>query len=487
MNFEKNFISNLTSVILLFGLTFHIVTHLSQINVVDQNAYPLFWLSMLWTTSYTTLPLVFIATVVFIARIGCGGGGLYLGLPPIICVSLIYNEINPLNLTYEGWLLRSSFETWNAFLTNQLNNLHPPLFYVLLGFIWATCLVHMCYEHTRRNFVGVYIGPTSVLFLLLGSWWAFQEGTWGGWWVWDASEVLAALISYSLLTAFHLEYFFKTSQHLALTRARIVECSCLTILFFTLQFSFSLSLHSFGIQFLHFFAQNVLFTLLVVNLLCLNWLMIHHQKYFTRVFVIAKARIICTTRSSMIDLLKISFWLWLGYELLSPFASPVSYLLPEPFGGFKLTYTSTECVNLGLFLIIIWSLTFHNYPYLPLVGPLLLQWTNLSPLLPLLIFGNGKKFKFINLLHSFVVFFLILASSSIAALASLFESEGVWWLLPLVHKCLEGAYGLGVASETISHFCIQIPLVVNVINWDCTRLFLIAVVVGGLFFRNPHK
>ena len=39
--------------------------------------------------------------------------------------------------------------------------------------------------------------------LYFGGWWALQEGSWGGWWNWDASEVLGLITLLYLILAVH--------------------------------------------------------------------------------------------------------------------------------------------------------------------------------------------------------------------------------------------------------------------------------------------
>jgi len=93
----------------------------------------------------------------------------------------------------------------NLLLTNSLNKYHPGLFFLsVLGLFTAINSQFFNFYQTRTfcfNYAALLL-PTSVTYftllniiaLVLGSWWAFQEGTWGGWWNWDASEVLGLLV-----------------------------------------------------------------------------------------------------------------------------------------------------------------------------------------------------------------------------------------------------------------------------------------------------
>jgi cytochrome c biogenesis factor len=50
-----------------------------------------------------------------------------------------------------------------------------------------------------------------IITLFMGSWWALQEGSWGGWWNWDPSEVFGLLF---LLAYLYLIHNFNKSIHI---------------------------------------------------------------------------------------------------------------------------------------------------------------------------------------------------------------------------------------------------------------------------------
>jgi cytochrome c biogenesis factor len=105
-----------------------------------------------------------------------------------------------------------------------------------------------------------YSFKKSILYILvalyLGSWWALQEGSWGGWWNWDASEFLGLLVLYLILTIFHATVnlrstvIFNNSMHLSL--------SYLFIFFLLLQLNFNIISHNFGFRTLKFLNTEVL-------------------------------------------------------------------------------------------------------------------------------------------------------------------------------------------------------------------------------------
>ena len=92
--------------------------------------------------------------------------------------------------------------------------------------------------------------------LYLGSWWALQEGSWGGWWNWDASEFLGLLIFYFIVTLFHIRYNLQSLTKLY--QSLYLSLSYLFIYFFFLQLNFSVISHNFGFRTLKFLNTEVL-------------------------------------------------------------------------------------------------------------------------------------------------------------------------------------------------------------------------------------
>jgi hypothetical protein len=95
------------------------------------------------------------------------------------------------------------------------------------------------------------IGNYNFIGLALGSWWAFQEGTWGGWWNWDSSEVFG--LEFFLLILYVTHTYWKSSDLLAWSIS--ISCQFLAVLitYFFIQLNFDLVSHNFGVKFFFFF------------------------------------------------------------------------------------------------------------------------------------------------------------------------------------------------------------------------------------------
>ena len=138
--------------------------------------------------------------------------------------------------------------------------------------------------------------------LYLGSWWALQEGSWGGWWNWDASEFLGLLVLYLILTIFHNKS--NLSHVITLFYSIRLSLSYLFIYFFLLQLNFSIISHNFGFRTLKFLNTEVLLFSFLSYFICSYTFLKNSEQnlwtqfYLTREFIITRWHIlyvcICT-------------------------------------------------------------------------------------------------------------------------------------------------------------------------------------------------
>jgi len=159
----------------------------------------------------------------------------------------------------------------NLLLLNKVNRIHPPLFY--LGFFvyfitpWSNYVKRFQQNYQRHKFVtycsySLWILSVS---LYLGGWWALQEGSWGGWWNWDSSEVFGLCLFYTITRGYHLQlhlaHFSKLSFFSALCLYNLL------LYYFLMQLSFTLISHNFGFRKKHFLFEKLLMGLALLHLL----------------------------------------------------------------------------------------------------------------------------------------------------------------------------------------------------------------------------
>jgi hypothetical protein len=181
-------------------------------------------------------------------------------------VELILLNFNFLNLNFLG-------SSINTLLLNNLNKYHPYILYT------SAFMLLITYSQLFNK----YLQPTSYTTpyylsyfcllnkstlvwnfyaLLLGSWWALQEGTWGGWWNWDTSEVLGLLILLIALVNVHSRTYVYLNTFNNVRQG--IYITFILIFFITLQLNFEITSHSFGSRLSYFFNNNFSLTQLLL-------------------------------------------------------------------------------------------------------------------------------------------------------------------------------------------------------------------------------
>ena len=224
------------------------------------SSYYLFW------TSFTYLPPYFFALWLLVASTT---SSLNVKFTASALATLLFfystESVDFSALSCHQTLTDPSVSELNVLLLNPLNRFHPFFFYLSVV-ATLTFLVRLSYSslapstptsallETPRLYLSVSLNLWA---LFMGSWWALQEGTWGGWWNWDPSEVFGLLPSFvalwylhaSAFTSLKSDSFFKAS----------VAAPVLALFYFFIQLNFDLVSHNFGSKFFFFFNHNLFF------------------------------------------------------------------------------------------------------------------------------------------------------------------------------------------------------------------------------------
>lgn len=176
----------------------------------------------------------------------------------------------------------------NALLINKVNKIHPLLFYInfFIFFMKPLPLVLRKFQLAYlQNFFGLYIIyalTTLGISLYLGSWWALQEGSWGGWWNWDPSEVFGLLLFYALVRGYHLN--FSSSSFSCLLHFFLFYLIYILFYYFLMQLNFILIAHNFGFRKKYFFFEKFFLGSLVIclfiSIILASYLRLIDLKYF---------------------------------------------------------------------------------------------------------------------------------------------------------------------------------------------------------------
>lgn len=190
---------------------------------------------------------------------------------------------------------------FNNLLNNPLNKYHPILFFTSYIFIYTT----LSYTHTLNNYrtfsskIFIFFLTNNKIFsknsyywvlisfsLYLGAWWALQEGSWGGWWNWDASEVFGLVILIVLLIFFHLRKNYLNQTTVKYTT--IIFITIITLLYCILQLSYTLVSHNFGLSLIGYGYVQFFFTLTTIWLLNLLLFLVLNFKFLLKNCILHK-------------------------------------------------------------------------------------------------------------------------------------------------------------------------------------------------------
>jgi len=243
------------------------------------------------------------------------------------------------------------------------------------------------YLSTRLEKLLYLAGSINISALFLGSWWAFQEGTWGGWWNWDPSEVLGLIVFVTSLVGLH--HFISNPQLLVLITKLKLGVSVLILAYFFTQLNFDLVSHNFGNRFTFFFT-NTLFYLESASLAGVG--------VFVGLFSFTKKIIslrllqseFYLTPSRLIISLALTFiWIWL---ILTSFLPLCNYFLWQYF-HLNLLNTSINHQVTFFYLVlatylIFWQVNYFNHST---ITPLISLWLPTYLFTPLLWLSSSTQ------------------------------------------------------------------------------------------------
>ena len=263
---------------------------------------------------------------------------------------------------------------FNNLLSNDINKYHPLLFYIstfmllntdrLSNISNSTINFHnIKYKH--RSLINTLLITTT---LFMGSWWALQEGSWGGWWNWDASEMLGLLIMtliyINLHTSFSTYYLYKLTY--------ITYIYLIFIYYILIQSNFNIVSHNFGslgndvVNLDYWYIIFILYSSIVINrhLNNINYgilKFINTYKVNTITFInpLINILVILSLYILLISSLPIisSITLFLTYTNTNNFYFDITYLLIPTM--YIMTYFLVKTYN---YYFIIHLILIFNYP-----------------------------------------------------------------------------------------------------------------------------
>ncbi len=141
----------------------------------------------------------------------------------------------------------------NTNLLNGLMLVHPPLLYYLYSTYLYMCIYVTVFKknylflNKKNSFLMVQLVLIALTTLLLGSWWAEQELSWGGWWSWDLVELL--LLNLCIYTIYLCHFFYPNNNNVIFDfkflQTTTVLFNCVVLSIFIVRFNIINSIHNF--------------------------------------------------------------------------------------------------------------------------------------------------------------------------------------------------------------------------------------------------
>lgn len=379
---------------------------ISRVDINDSfiNLFNFFWTTFFYLPSFFffVLQLLIFLTSIKSTRIS------YLYFT--VCYILYNVEIVDfiiINLNSE--LTDLNITSVNQLLTNNLNKYHPFIFYlsVFLTFNSILILIRNLYTNltfisngTTKNFLQTikYILLLNLTALFLGSWWALQEGTWGGWWNWDPSEVLGLLFTF--VSLLHIHSMVSPSL-ICLNIYRLLFTVLFTVFSYVfIQLNFDLVSHNFGSKFFFFFNNNLFFievitVLFIYTFTKFNLILVTISNY--------NSLLLSTNWLKNKNLYNHWIWIFLIYFLMllvifNSFIPLINYFIWTYFHINSFNFSTTTYHSIILLLILLLTPFKTNYQYYNIFFYMLLIFYSNS-LTTFLMILLTLRFKLVLILH----------------------------------------------------------------------------------------
>lgn len=268
--------------------SFTIIDFITRCNLNDSIVSSFY---LMWTFLYYLAPFLLLTSLLYL-NITCKYMNnlfyIYIIIPLLLSLLIFIETTDFTTFNSSIQVLTVSEISINILLINMLNRYHPFIFYLsvfttIMQVFLLTISRNRRADNFNLNFKNETFTHYNSLILIfitiaihLGAWWADQEGSWGGWWNSDSSEMLSILILLAPTILLHL----KTTPYDYFTNINITNVLfILTISFYYfLQINYELVSHNFGSKFFFFFNNN-LWAMFIIVINCVFLLYNFNKKY----------------------------------------------------------------------------------------------------------------------------------------------------------------------------------------------------------------
>lgn len=380
----------------------------NRLNLNDSlvNLFNFFWTSITYLAPFFILLVLGTLTLVSVTVPSSLSWGSF------IIISYFFEILDSSALNQTPLICDISQVGINLLLINNLNKYHPLIFYTGVSLL----LIILIRLGSSPTIGGVFQTQSMlqqieaflwVLFkliaftLVLGSWWAFQEGTWGGWWNWDPSEVFGLFLF--LISIFSIHTISTPALLNFGVERQVLNLISFLSLYFFIQLNFDLTSHSFGTRFTSFFNNSFFFfenlfilVLLGFWLLKQYWL-VRSKVTMTLNYLIYPAQ----TPGALNFYLRLTPTLTLVLVLVISFLPIVNYFVWRYFWlmSFNTFITIETLLSLSYFIILVLMMPVTRYYGLWLLA---LKGGLGLPLLTISYLTTPFLFTYFNSIHFFL-------------------------------------------------------------------------------------
>lgn len=288
----------------------------------------------------------------------------------------------------------TKLDYYNALLINGLNKYHPLILYsiwlsIFIPYVSTANTNRPLIEHYVINYKAFSVFQSSSIFIILtlflGSWWAYQEGSWGGWWNWDPSEVFGL---YIMLSVAYITHKILNNYKLSALNTIFYLLALSSLMYYCfMQINFSLISHNFGFRDFDLVDIRLFYALLFSTISVFILTHIRYSKYFQIHFNLRNGKIgfgwafvfIYTVTAILIILsllVLLNDFLWKIFKI-SLLNSNTSY--PQLLLLITITYIiRLKTANIFCLILIIAFIFFFSYESLILLTLLAVHAINYS-------------------------------------------------------------------------------------------------------------
>lgn len=164
-------------------------------------------------------------------------------------------------------------KNYNNLLSNKVNKIHPLLLYssifsfsfFILNNSYKTNCLHDANFSIKKTYYFVTLYLLYFTSIILGGWWALQEGSWGGWWDWDISEIFGFFITSSFIYILHNKFiYFNLRANLFLTNKYVFW---LATYYLVMRLNFTFTSHDFNMSLTSNLGWTIFYLFLIFSLI----------------------------------------------------------------------------------------------------------------------------------------------------------------------------------------------------------------------------